>query len=146
MIKDARTKQKRKIAAPALAAALLVLAPAPAAAYDNLGRLFFTPQQRQDLDRRRQANAQESAVTAESQLTVNGRVSRSSSGKTTTWINGVPQDDTQKSRDPAQVTLPGGEGESSVKLRVGQTLDKIRGEVKDPMEEGRIVVPPTKKK
>jgi hypothetical protein len=143
MIKSTQAKHMRKIVAPSLAAAVIVLAlaPAPAAAYDSLGRLFFTPQQRQDLDRRRQANAQESAATAESQITVNGRVSRSS-GKTTTWINGVPQNDTQNSRDPAQVTLPGGDGEPSVKLRVGQTLDKIRGEVKDPMEEGRIVVPP----
>lgn len=148
MIKNTPAKHMRKIVALALAAVvvtLLAFAPAPAAAYDNLGRLFFTPQQRQDLDRRRQANAQESAVTAESQITVNGRVSRSS-GRTTTWINGVPQDDTQKSRDPAQVTLPGGDGEPSVKLRVGQTLDKIRGEVKDPIEGGQIVVPSTTRK
>jgi hypothetical protein len=125
--------------------AALAIAPAPAGAIDNLGRLFFTPQQRQDLDRRRQANAQESAVTAaESRITVNGRVSRSS-GKSTTWINDVPQDDTQHSRDPAQVVLPGGDGEPSVKLRVGQTLDKIRGEVKDPIEDGRIVIPATKR-
>jgi len=124
----------------AAALALLVAAPTSVAAYENLGRLFFTPQQRQDLDRRRQANSQEASVTAESQLTVNGRVSRSS-GRSTTWINGIPQDDTQTSRDPAQVTVPGGEGEPSVKLRVGQTLDKIRDEVKDPLEEGRIVVP-----
>lgn len=148
MIGNTRTIQMRKALIHSLATvlAVLALAPAPVAAYDSLGRLFFTPQQRQDLDRRRQANAQESAVTAaESQITVNGRVSRSS-GRTTTWINGVPQDDTQKSRDPAQVTLPGGEGEPSVKLRVGQTLDKIRGEVKDPIEDGRIAVPSTKRK
>lgn len=136
----------RKVLVHSLATVLVVLALAPAsvAADDNLGRLFFTPQQRQDLDRRRQANAQESAATAESQITVNGRVSRSS-GRTTIWINGVPQDDTQKSRDPAQVTLPGGDGEPSVKLRVGQTLDKIRGEVKDPLEDGTVVVPSEKR-
>lgn len=140
MTGNARARPLRRIVIPSLATALVLLAPAPLAAYENLGRLFFTPQQRQDLDRRRQANAQESAVTAESRLTVNGRVSRSS-GRTTTWINGVPQDDTRQSRDPTQVTLPGGEGEPSVKLRVGQTLDKARGEIKDPLEEGRIVVP-----
>jgi hypothetical protein len=39
-------------------AVVLLLAPAtgPAEADENLGRLFFTPQQRQELDRRRQAN------------------------------------------------------------------------------------------
>jgi hypothetical protein len=117
------------------------LAPRPAAAYENLGRLFFTPQQRQDLDRRRQANIQESAVTAESLMTVNGQVARSS-GKTTTWINGVPQESARHPRDPAQVTLPGGEGEPSISLKIGQTLDKVRGEVKDPVQRGGIVVSP----
>ena len=132
---------------PGLAAAVLLFAvaagyaPLPAAAYENLGRLFFTPQQRQDLDRRRQANIQESAVTAESLVTVNGQVSRSS-GKATTWINGVPQESTRHLRDPARVTIPGGESESSVTLKIGQTLDKIRNEVKDPVGGGRIVVPP----
>ena len=57
---------------------------APAA--EPLGRLFFTPQQRQDLDRRRQANIQESAATVNSTLTVNGQVSRSR-GKNTVWIS-----------------------------------------------------------
>ncbi len=50
-----------------LVAPLLIFAigaPASAAADENLGRLFFTPQQRQDLDRRRQSNIQDSAVGA----------------------------------------------------------------------------------
>src|SRR5258708_13114488 len=80
-------------------------APVPAAADENLGRLFFTPQQRQDLDRRRQANIQDSAVSADNRVTVNGQVSRSL-GKTTIWLNGVPQENTRKPPDPAQLTLP----------------------------------------
>ncbi len=119
-------------------------APAPAAA-ENLGRLFFTPQQRQDLDRRRQANIQDSAASAESLITVNGQVSRSS-GKTTTWINGVPQENARKPRDPAQVTLPGGEGEAPVSLKIGQTLDKVRGEIRDELGEGSIAVQPAGKR
>jgi len=121
-----------------------VVAPVPAAADENLGRLFFTPQQRQDLDRRRQANAQETATSAGSLVTVNGQVSRSS-GKTTTWINGVPQANARKPRDPAQVTLPGGEGEPPVSLKIGQTLDKVRGEIRDELGEGRIAVQPAEK-
>jgi len=116
-------------------------APVPAAADENLGRLFFTPQQRQDLDRRRQANAQETATSANSLVTVNGQVSRSL-GKTTVWINGVPQETARKPRDPAQVTLPGGEGEASVTLKIGQTLDKARAEIRDGLGEGRIAVQP----
>jgi hypothetical protein len=120
-------------------------APAPVAANENLGRLFFTPQQRQDLDRRRQANIQDSAGSASSLVTVNGQVSRSS-GKTTTWINGVPQENARKPRDPAQVTLPGGEGEAPVSLKIGQTLDKVRGEVRDELGEGKIAVQPVEKR
>src|SRR5712691_1441178 len=130
------------------ATSLLIVAlgaPASAAANENLGRLFFTPQQRQDLDRRRQANIQESAASAENLVTVNGQVSRSS-GKSTTWINGVPQENARKPRDPAQVTLPGGEGEAPVSLKIGQTLDKVRGEIRDELGEGSIVVQPVEKR
>ena len=110
------------------------------AAAADLGRLFFTPQQRQDLDRRRQANIQESAVTVNNSLTVNGQVSRSR-GKNTVWINGVPQENTRRPLDPARVTLPAGEGESPINVKIGQTLDKVRGRVKDPIEDGKILTP-----
>src|SRR5262245_57720428 len=112
-----------------------------AKAVDNLGRLFFSPQQRQDLDRRRQANIQESAVTVNSFVTVNGQVSRSN-GKNTVWINGVPQETSRKPGDPARVTVQGGEGEPSINVKVGQTLDRVRGEVKDPATGGDTVVAP----
>jgi len=128
---------------PFLAAALLVCAAAPAAGAE-LGRLFYTPQQRQDLDRRRQANVQESAVTADSFVTVNGQVSRSN-GKNTVWINGVPQENTRKPANPARVTVPGGEGESSINLKVGETYDRVRGEVKDLTEGGNVVAPPARR-
>jgi len=123
---------------------LLGVATGQAAAQENLGRLFFTEQQRQDLDRRRQANIQETAVVVESTVTVNGQVSRSS-GRSTTWINGVPQESTRKPLDPARVTLPGGEGAPSVNLKIGQTLDKVRGEVRDPVGNGRILTPSQKR-
>lgn len=127
---------------PILLLALLaaVLRAPPAGAAEALGRLFFSPQQRQDLDRRRAANIQEAAaVVQESTLTVEGHVSRST-GKTTTWINRVPMQDTYRSRDPAQVTIPGGEGQAEITLRVGQTHDNVRGEVRDGLAGGRIEV------
>jgi molybdopterin-biosynthesis enzyme MoeA-like protein len=58
----------------------------------ELGRLFLTPQQRIELDKRRQANAVEAETVVESTVTLNGQVTRSS-GKTTVWLNGVPQYD-----------------------------------------------------
>lgn len=123
---------------------LLGVATGQVAAQENLGRLFFTEQQRQDLDRRRQANIREAAVVVESSVTVNGQVSRSS-GRSTTWLNGVPQDNARRPPDPARVTLPGGDGAPSVSVKIGQTLDKIRGEVRDPVESGRILTPSQKR-
>jgi hypothetical protein len=121
-------------------ALLLGVATGQVAAQENLGRLFFTEQQRQDLDRRRQANIQETAIVVESTVTVNGQVSRSS-GRSTTWLNGVPQDNARKPLDPARATLSGGEGAPSVSLKIGQTLDKIRGEIRDPVAGGKIATP-----
>lgn len=125
-------------------AGLLGLGAGPAVAQENLGRLFLLPQQRQELDRRRLANIQEAAAVTESLVTVNGQVSRSS-GRTTVWFNGVPQDGTRKPHDPARVALPGAEGQPSVNLKIGQTLDKVRGEVRDPVGGGKILTPSQKR-
>jgi len=38
------------------------------------------------------------------------------------------------------VTITSGEGQSRVKLKVGQTLDNVRGEVRDSLAGGRIEV------
>ena len=122
-----------------LALSAVVVVAAPVSAMEELGRLFFTPQQRQELDRRRAANAQEALVIQESSVTLRGHVSRSS-GKSTTWINDVPHNDTYPTPDPARVTLPDGEGEPPVSLKVGQTRDKARGETRDGLGGGKIEV------
>jgi hypothetical protein len=112
---------------------------APSVRAQELGRLFLTPQQRLDLDRRRAANIQEALVVTESTSTVQGRVSRSS-GKTTTWINRVPQHDSYPGSDPARVSISTGEGQPEVTLRVGQTYDNVRGEVRDGLGGGKLSV------
>src|SRR5665647_3853803 len=78
----------------ALALMLACLSAPAAAPAEELGRLFLTPQQRQDLDRRRATNRaeEEAPQIKEGPLTLEGHV-QSSSGKTATWINGVPQFD-----------------------------------------------------
>jgi hypothetical protein len=130
-------RNRGRAASGVVLAAWLALAAAPAAA-DELGRLFFTPQQRQELDRRRQANIQEGgAVNVESTVTVNGHVSRSS-GRSATWINGVPQYDSHRTPDPAHVTIGGSDGDPPVDVKIGQTLDKTRGEVRDGLGGGQI--------
>ncbi|MFA5914618.1 MAG: hypothetical protein WC830_13780 [Burkholderiales bacterium] len=118
---------------------LLCLAAPAAAAAEELGRLFFTPQQRQDLDRRRASNRaeEEAPQIKEGPLTLDGRVQRSS-GRTTTWINGVPQYDSYTSRDPAKLTVVPNEGEPGVSLKIGQTYERNTGTVRDELEGGEV--------
>ncbi len=106
-----------------------------------LGRLFFTPQQRQELDRRRELNIQESNVVVESLYTVNGHISRSS-GKTTTWVNGNAQNETYRPRNPAIIPLQAVEEEAPVDLRVGQTLDRNSGNINNGIAGGEIKIKP----
>ena len=114
---------------------------APVAAQE-LGRLFFTPQQREDLDRRRASNRVEEQAPPpikEGPLTVEGHVQRSS-GRTATWINGVPQYDTHASRDPAQITVVPNPDEPSVSLKVGQTYERTGGQLRGLLHGGEITV------
>jgi hypothetical protein len=111
------------------------------AAADELGRLFFTPQQRQDLDRRRATNRVEEVIPQiqEGPLTLEGHVRRSG-GMAVTWVNGVPQYDSRASRDPARVTVVPNEGEPGVSLKVGQIYERTSGEVRDRLNGGSITV------
>jgi hypothetical protein len=126
---------------------LLCLVAPGAATAEDLGRLFFTPQQRQDLDRRRVTNRaeEEAPQVKEGPLTIEGHVQRSS-GKAVTWINGTPQYDSRASRDPARVTVVPNEGEPGVSLKIGQIYERGSGEVRDPLNGGVITVgkPPLK--
>ena len=120
---------------------LLCLAAPAATAAEELGRLFLTPQQRQDLDRRRATNRaeEEAPQIKEGPLTLEGHVQRSG-GRTTTWINGVPQYDSHASRDPARVTVVPNEGEPGVSLKVGQIYERMSGTVRDKLNGGEIKV------
>src|SRR5450759_3656115 len=124
-----------------LALMLLCLAAPAVAVTEELGRLFFTPQQRQDLDRRRATNRaeEEAPQIKEGPLTLEGHVQRSS-GKTTTWINGVPQYDSPAGRDPARVTVVPNLGELGVSLKIGQIYERMSGEVRDNLNGGEITV------
>ena len=106
----------------------------------SLGRLFLTPAQRTDLDKRRQADAQDVLISVDNFVTANGQISRSS-GKSTSWINGKPQHDLARNRDPARVLVPNGEDQPPVPLKVGETYDKVRGDKRDVVGEGQVRVP-----
>lgn len=135
----ASLRRRARGAASGLVLGCALLGTPGVASAEGLGRLFFTPQQRQDLDRQRDTPvapvpASASVSSVENRVTVNGHVTRSS-GKTTTWINGVPQYDTYRGTD--RVAIQGG-GAAGVK--VGQTLDREQGKVQDPLRGGEIKV------
>ena len=115
-------------------------APAPASA-EELGRLFLTPQQRQDLDRRRASSRaeEEAPQVQEGPLTIEGHVQRSG-GKTTTWINGASQFDSHTGPDPARITVVPNAGQSGVSLKIGQTYERASGEVRDSLHGGKITI------
>ena len=125
-----------------LALILACLAAPAAAAADELGRLFFTPQQRQDLDRRRATNRaeEEAPQIKEGPLTLDGHVQRSS-GRTTTWVNGAPlYDESPAGRDAARVTVVPNVGDPGVSLNVGETYERASGAVNDVLNGGELTV------
>ena len=142
------------LARTALAAVGLTLAGAGNAQAPELGRLFFTPEQRAALEARRKARVPDkpaAATVTESPVTrVNGAVQRSG-GKSTVWVNGemIPEDAqtdgarvTPRSPNPGRVSVPSGEGPQRHDLRVGESLDRGSGEVRDVIGEGEIKIGP----
>jgi len=148
-----------KPTAMSLARALLVMtgmifACAKSAQAQELGRLFFTPEQRAALDARRKARVPDKPAAVpvtESPITrVNGAVRRSG-GKSTVWVNGetIPEDAqadgarvSPRSAAPGRVSIPAGEGPQRYDLRVGESVDRGSGEVRDVIGEGEIKIGP----
>jgi len=145
------------LALVALVAALLGSAGARA---QELGRLFFTPEQRAALDARRKARVPDKPAATpqvESPITrVNGAVQRSG-GRSTVWVNGEPIPEgapanaaqaAPSPEGPGHVSLPAGESAQRYDLRVGESLDRGSGEVRDLIGDGeiRVTKPPAGKK
>lgn len=113
-----------------------------------LGRLFFTPERRQTLDRQRQYKLADTTQAAEEpMLTLNGMVRRSS-GKRTAWVNGIPQNDNDAitgvlvrpdARHPGSVTVQEAPGTGTTTLRIGQSHRRGTGETSDPIPPGSIL-------
>jgi hypothetical protein len=143
-----RSEPARLLCALLLAAAL----PAPAAAQE-LGRLFFTPERREALDRQRQFNLPERReIPEDPTLTIDGVVTRSS-GKRTVWINGVPQDDahadsgvavTPGRANPGKVVVRP-EGGPAARASVGDTVNRSTGETADLLGGGTLKIRPAER-
>ena len=116
----------------------------------ELGRLFFTPQQRSALDDRRKARVPDkpaAAVVATPVTRVDGFVQRSG-GPPTVWVNGEPLSDTapeapriDTTRTPSgTVSITLGESGTRARLKPGEALDRGTGEVRDVLGDGEIQV------
>jgi hypothetical protein len=130
----------------ALLLALIVLVPFGNVYAQELGRLFFTPEQRAALDARRKARVPDTptvAVVASPTTRVDGFVRRSG-GPSTVWVNGEPlgehgSDAPRIMRTPSaegRVSVPVGEGGIRFTLKPGQVLDRGSGEVRDILGPG----------
>jgi len=130
------------------AAFVLLLLLAPGVEAQELGRLFFTPQQRADLDARRKARVPDkpaAAAVASPVTRLDGYVKRSD-GPSTVWINGesitegapdAPRIDRGAS---GSVSVGVGEGGGRVRMKPGESLDRGNGEVHDVIGDGEIQV------
>jgi hypothetical protein len=137
----------------ALIVALASALASPQVHSQELGRLFFTPDQRTALDERRRARVPDKPAATpqvESPITrVNGAVQRGG-GKSTVWVNGeaIAEGAPSEARiasskgSPGNVSLPAGEGGRRYDLRVGESLDRGSGEVRDILGDGRVQVGP----
>jgi len=133
------------LAALALVAAFCTNASAQESS-DELGRLFFTPERRQTLDRQRQLNIQEKQeIPEDPTLTIDGVVTRSS-GKRTVWVNGVAQNEnetpsgvsvTPRRKDPGKVVVQASESPAG-NAKVGGTINRNTGVATDLLNGGRI--------
>jgi hypothetical protein len=138
--------RRRILAVPLLAGALA--ANAPAAFAEELGRLFFTPDQRAALDARRKARVPDKPaanVSTSSTMRLDGYVRRSS-GRSTVWVNrealdeAAPESPRIGAGVDAGVTVGVGESRARVTLKPGETLDRDNGQVKDAIGDGEIRV------
>lgn len=133
-----------------LTAATLLCAILPTLAQaQELGRLFFSPEQRANLDLRRKARMPDkpAAPIAAPTTRVDGYVKRSG-GPSTVWINGealgegageAPRIDASRERGTVSVTVEGG---GRVRLKPGETLDRGNGDVRDVLGDGEIRIRP----
>jgi hypothetical protein len=126
----------------ALAAALFLWLPAAQANDEfHLGRLFFTPAQRQTLETQRH-NRIPAGAEELTEVTLEGSVSRSS-GKRTLWINGIPHHDA--TLPPGMRAVPGGvrlqgHGAAPTRLKPGEAANPMTGEIRTPLPAGGLAV------
>lgn len=99
----------------------------------EIGRLFFTPEQRAALDARRRARVPDKPAAAPILTSPTTRLDgyvRRSAGPSTVWVNGTTVDEASPGAD-ARVSVPVGDSGVRAQLKPGETLDRGTGEVRD---------------
>ena len=119
----------------------LLLIPTAGVAQE-IGRLFFTPEQRGALDARRKARVPDkpaAVVVASPTTKLDGYVKRSG-GSSTVWVNGepLPEGSGEAPRIGPRVSISVGDGGRRAALRPGETIDRSTGEVRDVIGDGEI--------
>ncbi len=113
----------------------------------ELGRLFFTPEQREALDARRRARVPDKPAPVPLAVSPTTRLDgyvRRSDGRSTVWVNGDTAYDSRPQPD-GSVAVGVGDGGSRVRLKPGEVLDRSSGEVTDVLgERGEIRVRPAR--
>ena len=112
------------------------------------GRIFFTPEQRVQLDTLRQQKAVASQVRDEpipETITYNGIVRRSD-GKTTVWVNDEALSESSLLNKQSMVGRVGRDGQitlqaAAVKLKVGQSATLFTGKVDESFTQRKVTPP-----
>lgn len=144
----------------ALIAVALVLQLGQAPAAEPLGRLFYTPDQRAQLDVARSqknrplpASVQEEAAPVPEVVTYSGMVRRND-GKTTVWINNRAVNDGKAAdrlpvpsrvRPDGSINLEVPQTKRSVNLKVGQSIDIVSGTIGEPYARSPVRARPEPK-
>jgi hypothetical protein len=137
-----------------LALTLFVATAACAHAAGDLGRLFYTPAQRAQLDALRERHQRLGAAATEvhqsplpQTITVNGVVT-SSDGKSTVWINNQPVSGNEPAAGvdvvhsgSGHVTLRLPDSHREVNVKVGESLNPQTGDVTEHYEQSGHIVP-----
>lgn len=131
-----------------LAIITLGLAVPLAHAADPVGRIFFTPEQRSQLDTLRQQKAVASQTRDEpipETVTYNGIV-RSSDGKTTVWVNNEALSESSLLNKQSLIGRVGRDGQitlqaAAVQLKVGQSATLFTGKVDESFTQRKVTAP-----
>lgn len=117
----------------------------------QIKRLFFSAEKRATLDRQRTQNQQQIRSLQGATLNLDGLVQRSS-GKSTVWINGQPQNENEAARNGVNVFLskksPGSAqiapgDEPPTPMKVGETINRATGERDNRLGNGTVTTPDT---